>query len=102
MRLAFFSLFLFGAHQAQGKNMIRVKAIGSSPRGQYVAFEEFGYMNNSKVPFAKIRVKNVWRDKYVDTPISVQADDDNKRLDQVRAKAIDLAKKHLEQFNINT
>jgi len=103
MKIAILGFLVFSAgNKAHSKNMIRIKAIGSSPRGQFVAFEEFGYMNNSKSPFARIRVKNVWQDKYVERSISVLADEDNKRLDQVRAKAIDLAKKQLEKFNINT
>lgn len=103
LRAALFgTLILAAAPKLEAKNMIRIKAIGSSPRGQFVAFEEFGYMNDSKTPFARIRVKNVWRDKYVHQSKGVMADEDNKRLEHVRAKAIDLAKKQLEKFNINT
>lgn len=102
MKIAILGAILLGSTKVHAKNMIRIKALGSSPRGQYVAFEEFGYMNDSKTPFARIRVKNVWKDKYVDKSVNVIADEDNKRLDQVRAIAIDLAKKQLEQFNINT
>lgn len=104
MKLAIIGAFIFAGTttKVQAKNMIRIKAIGSSPRGQFVAFEEFGYMNDSRTPFARIRVKNVWRDKYVHQSDGVIADEDNKRLEHVRAKAIDLAKKQLEKFNINT
>ncbi len=104
MKIVMFGAILFAgsATKVQAKNMIRIKALGSSPRGQFVAFEEFGYMNDSKTPFARIRVKNVWKDKYVHKSDGVWADEDNKKLDQVRAKAIDLAKKQLEKFNINT
>jgi predicted secreted protein len=102
MKLFMLGALILGSTKVQAKNMIRIKALGSSPRGQFVAFEEFGYMNDSKTPFARIRVKNVWKDSYVNKPINVIADDENKRLDQVRAMAIDLAKKQLEKFNINT
>lgn len=89
-------------HQVQAKSLVRVKAIGSSPRGQYVAFEEFGYKNGRKTPFSKIRVMNVWKNKYVDTPVQVIGADEQERLNQVREKAKDLAAKKLRKFNIST
>jgi predicted secreted protein len=88
--------------QVQAKNLVRVKAIGASPRGQYVAFEEFGYKNGRKIPFSKIRVMNVWKNKYVDTPIQVIGAGEQERLNQVREKAKELATKKLQKFNIST
>lgn len=82
------------------KDMIKVNAIGSSPKGQFVAFEEFGLMSGSKTSFSHIRVKNVWKNEYVDGPIKVTGDKDG--LNIVRAKAKQMAKKRLEEFNISS
>lgn len=85
---------------AQAKSMVRVKAIGKSPRGQFVAFEEYGYKNGRKTPFSKIRVMNVWKSKYVDNPVQVIANDDEEKLLEVRMKAKKLASQKLKKFNI--
>lgn len=88
--------------QVQAKALVRVKAIGSSPRGQFVAFEEFGYKNGRKTPYSKIRVMNVWKNKYVDDPVQVIGVEEDDRLNQIREKAKDLASKKLKKFNIST
>jgi len=84
----------------QAKTLVRVKAIGSSPKGQYVAFEEFGYQNGRKLPFSKIRVMNVWKNKYVETPVVIVGAKEDDRLNQVRARAKQIAEKKLQKFNI--
>ncbi len=86
---------------AFSKNLIRVKALGKSSKGQYVAFEEYGFTNNSKTPFSKIRVMNVWKNKYVTKEIKVISTNKNSNLEEVRAKAKKLAKKDLISFNIS-
>lgn len=95
------TLFLT-APQVHAKTLIRIKAIGSSPRGQFVAFEEYGYKHGRKLPFSKIRVMNVWKNTYVDTPVQVIGADEQDRLNHVRKKAKDLANKKLKKFNIST
>ena len=93
--------FLSG--EVLAKTMMRVSALGSSPKGQYVAFEEFGFLNNSKIPFSRIRVMNVWKNRYVGKEINVISDKKNQlELEQVRAKAKKLAAERLKQFNIST
>lgn len=102
------SIFLLFSGSALAGNMIRVQALGSSPKGQYVAFEEFGYMDGLKAPFSQIRVKNVWKDRYVDQPIKVvdegkeEKQEDEMALEQVRAKAKSLAREKLKTYNIST
>ena len=81
---------------------MRVNAIGSSPRGQYVAFEEFGYKEGRKYPYSKIRVMNVWKNKYVEEAIYIIGKDKKDELNSVRNKAKSLAKKKLKKFNITT
>lgn len=86
----------------QSNPLVRIKAIGSSPRGQYVAFEEFGYKNGRKFPYSRIRVMNVWKNKYVDTPIYLIGTEKDDRLNSIRSKAKSLAVKKLKKFNIST
>ncbi len=88
------------ASTAQAKSMVRVKAIGASPRGQYVAFEEFGYQNGRKRPFSKIRIMNVWKNKYVAKPIHVIGRGNREELLDIRQKAKIRALKNLKRFNI--
>ena len=100
--MALTSLFVVGSmsSQAQAKTLVRVMAIGSSPNGQFVAFEEFGYHNGREVPFSKIRVMNIWKNKYVSDPVMVVGNQDESNLRLVRVEAKKMAGKELKQFNI--
>tara|TARA_Y100000385_G_C12721364_1_gene478798 strand:+ start:41 stop:349 length:309 start_codon:yes stop_codon:yes gene_type:complete len=102
MKSVVLSLFLLGSLSANAKNLIRVKTLGKSPKGQFIAFEEFGFKNDAKVPFSKIRVMNVWKDKYVIKTIYVTDPKNEMKLHQIRAKAKKLANKQLKAFNIST
>ena len=102
MKSVLFSLLLLGSFTANAKNLIRVKALGKSPKGQFIAFEEFGFKNDAKVPFSKIRVMNVWKNKYVIETIYVTDPNNEMKLPQIRAKAKKLANKQLKAFNIST
>jgi predicted secreted protein len=103
MKAALLSFLLLFSVKVQAKTMIRVKALGASPKGQFVAFEEFGYINNTDIPFARIKVMNVWKKKYVGKSINVVSGQKEKlQLDQVRAKAKKLAIERLKEFNIST
>lgn len=84
----------------QARALVRVKAIGSSPRGQYVAFEEFGYQHGRTKPYSKIRIMNVWKSEYVDIPVQVIGKKRGEQLISVREKAKDLALDKLKKFNI--
>lgn len=86
---------------SDSKAMVRVKALGSSPRGQFVAFEEYGYKNGRKYPFSKIRVMNVWKNKYVDEAIHLIGIEQEENLSSVRVKAKKMAIKKLKKFNIS-
>lgn len=90
------------AIKAQSGTMVRIKALGSSPRGQYVAFEEFGYLDGVKLPYSKIRIRNMWKNKEVEKPIEVIGRGQDARLNAIRQKAKDLAHKKFQKFNITT
>lgn len=96
------TVFLINTSVNAKPNMVRVKAIGSSPRGQFVAFEEFGYKdNNRKVPFSKIRVMNMWKNKYVEKSVNIIGSSIEENLNIVRLKAKERAVKKLKKFNIS-
>lgn len=102
MKTIILCFVLLGSFTANAKNLIRVKALGKSPKGQFIAFEEFGFKNDAQVPFSKIRVMNVWKDKYVIKTIYVTDPKNLMKLPQIRAKAKKLANKQLKAFNIST
>jgi predicted secreted protein len=66
-----------------------------------VAFEEYGYKSGRKQPFSKIRIMNVWKNKYMESPVHVVGTKEEQRLNQVRQKAKELASKNLKKFNIS-
>ncbi|MEE2670751.1 MAG: hypothetical protein VYA54_03530 [Bdellovibrionota bacterium] len=93
---------LFVSQGVSAKTLVRINAIGASPRGQYVAFEEFGYKEGRKTPYSKIRVMNVWKNKYVEEPVQVIGTKKEEKLEEVRKKAKDLALRKFKKFNIET
>ena len=102
MKLILLITLIFGSLNISAKNLIRVKTLGKSPKGQFIAFEEFGFKNDAKVPFSKIRVMNVWKNKYVTKTIYVTDPKNEMKLEQIRAKAKKLANKQLKAFNISS
>ncbi len=80
-------------------SMVRIKAIGSSPRGQFVAFEEFGYQSNDiKKPYAKIKIMNMWKNKIIHQS---QVDSKSSNLQDVRDDVVKDSKKLFDEFNIS-
>lgn len=92
----------FSCTSLLAKNTVKIKTIGKSPKGQYVAFEEFGFKNNQKIPYSRIRVMNMWKNKYVDTPVDVVGTKEDAKLKDIRMKAKKLAQDKLKKFNINS
>ncbi len=86
---------------AQAKNFVRVMAIGSSPKGQYIAFEEFGYQSGRTLPFSKIRIMNMWKNKYITAPIFITAKTQEDDLEGIRSRAKIQAKVFLKKYNIS-
>ena len=64
-KLILFVFCLFGFAHVQASTLVRVKALGASPKGQYIAVEEFGYLDGDKGPYSRIKILNVWKNKYV-------------------------------------
>ena len=91
-----------GAVHAEVAKFIRIKALGASPKGQYIAIEEFGYKRGKARAYSKIRVMNVWKNQYIGKPISVIATDEDDKLQDIRDKARNLASKRLLKYDIST
>jgi predicted secreted protein len=78
-----------------------INALGSSPKGQYVAIEEYGYDSHDRSYYSRIKLFNVWKKVSVEDSIEIRrkplaATD----LIQVRQEAKQKAAKILEKFNI--
>lgn len=85
------------------KSTVTVRSIGASPKGQYVAIEEYGFLNSSKVPFSKIKIMNVWKQKYVGRDITVSGNRKQiSNLSKIRARAIKKASKSLQKYRISS
>lgn len=94
-----FILSLFKPENSQA--LVRVKALGASPRGQFVALEEYGYKSGNKYPFSKIRVMNVWQNKYVESGVHIIGAQESEDLSSIRKKAKDMVQQKLKKFNIS-
>lgn len=102
IKFILFSLGLFVVGPSLASS-IQIAAIGSSPKGQFVAIEEYGYNQGLKTYYSKIRFMNLWKKEYAGPTVEIEQGarhpDDLKR---VREKAKRSAEPHFEQFNIVT
>jgi len=79
-----------------------VDTIGSSPKGQYVAFETYGFKPEEKKFYSSIKIMNVWKKQYVGSIIEAEMPAFTKdSLSKVRAKARTLALENLKKFQIS-
>lgn len=101
MTKIFIFLLLAISTQLYANSVVKVSPIGFSPKGQFVAFEEFGF-SDEKVPYSKIRVFNTWKNKYVSKVFKVHGKKSIDSLESVRFKVKKLASKELEQFGISS
>jgi predicted secreted protein len=79
-----------------------IDTLGVSPKGQYVALEEYGYKSQNHTYYVKIKVINVWTKEYVGNSIDVElpAHRPNYLL-KARARAKMLAHDVLKRFDIS-
>lgn len=84
------------------RNMVKVEAIGSSGKGQFVAIEQYGYSVKDKRPYSIIKIMNVWKKQYVQKPIIIRGKKIKKQeLDRVRAKARYQARAFFKRYGIS-
>ena len=80
-------------------SLIKVQSLGSSYKGKYIAVEEYGYRSNN-VPYARIRVIDVWKDKEM-LEVEVKPENSNYSLSQIRERNRREARKKVKKYKIN-
>ncbi|MBY0516529.1 MAG: hypothetical protein K2P81_06450 [Bacteriovoracaceae bacterium] len=78
-----------------------INAIGASPKGQYVAIEEYGYNAGLKTYYSRIKLLNVWKNEYAAPVVELEKGAQRPTdLNKIREKVKKLAAENLEKFNI--
>jgi predicted secreted protein len=78
-----------------------IDTLGTSPKGQYVALEEYGYKSQNHTYYVRIKVMNVWQKKYVGKMIEVELPAHRPVfLNKAREQAKTLANDELKKFDI--
>lgn len=79
-----------------------IDTLGSSPKGQYVALEEYGYKSDKHAYYVNIKIMNVWTKEYVGSTIKVERPAHRPIfLKKAREEAKLLAKDELAKFSIS-
>lgn len=79
-----------------------IDTLGASPKGQYVAVEEYGYRRGTHRYYVSIRIINVWTKKYVGQPIFAETEAHRPNyLGKVRAQARAQARPQLTFYEIS-
>lgn len=78
-----------------------IDTLGVSPKGQYVALEEYGYRVETHSYYVNIKVMNVWKKEYVGNSVILEVPAHRPNfLAEARQKAKFEAKSELRKFNI--
>lgn len=78
-----------------------INALGSSPKGQYIAVEEYGYHSQKHSYYVCIKILNVWTKEYEGSAISVELPAHRPTyLNKARSEARTLAQNLLLKFKI--
>jgi predicted secreted protein len=80
----------------------KIDVLGTSPKGQFVAVEEYGYRPGTHMYFVTIRVMNVWKKEYVGSGVQIELPATRPFvLQKARKEAKELAQNTFKKFNIN-
>lgn len=102
IKSSLFILSLLFSKMAFSSEHQMIDTLGASPKGQYVALEEYGYKAQTHSYYVKIKFMNVWKQSYVGTPIEVEVPASRKSfLNEARTKARILAKDQLSNLGIS-
>lgn len=97
--MATFVTLLLPLAQASEHQMI--DTLGSSPKGQFVALEEYGYKDQHHSYYVRIKIINVWTKEYVGKSIEVELPASRPGfLGKARSRARFLAQEELRKFDI--
>jgi predicted secreted protein len=102
VRLAGSLLLVLGlALPAAAADRALINMLGYSDDGDYFAFEQFGIQDGSGFAYSDVFVVDLANDKWTyGTPFSVQAEDEERSLTDVRAEAMAKAKDKLDEYKI--
>jgi predicted secreted protein len=99
MKIIIFLFFWLTSGFSKDRQII--EAIGVSPKGQFIAVEEYGFDSYEQSYFSRIKFVNVWKKKSISEMIEVRrkpiAEID---LIQIRKEAKEKALKLIEKYNI--
>lgn len=80
----------------------KIDTLGISSKGQFVAFEEYGYKADVHSYYARVKIINVWKNEYVGESFEVSLPAHRPMvLEKVRQQVKILAQDQLKKFNIN-
>lgn len=78
-----------------------IDTLGSSPKGQYVALEEYGYRQEKHVYYVVVKVMNMWKEEYVGKPLLIEVPAHRPGdLENARKRAKNLAQEILQKYHI--
>jgi predicted secreted protein len=93
---------LMMSHLALASSRQVIDTLGISPKGQFIALEEYGYKVEKRSFYVTIKILNVWKKEYVGKPIWVEIPALRPQyLTEARAKAKLLAQDELKRFQIS-
>jgi predicted secreted protein len=99
-KIIIISLLTFSSLTSASEHQM-IDTLGTSPKGQFVALEEYGYKLQSHSYYVKIKVINVWKKEYVGKSIEVEEPAIKPvQLIKARSKARILALEELKKFDI--
>ena len=97
-----FIAFVMIAMTSKASEHQMIDTLGASPKGQFVALEEYGYKSTSHSYYVRIKVMNVWKKEYVGKEIEVELPAHRPvYLMKARQRAKVLAKEELKKFQIS-
>lgn len=97
--LTLLSLFLLPA--AYSATPQKIDVLGTSPKGQFVAVEEYGYRQGTHMYYVTIRVMNVWKKEYVGDTVQIELPASRPYvLKKARSEARELAQNTFKKYQI--
>lgn len=101
-KLIVFIAFVIITMSAKASEHQMIDTLGASPKGQFVALEEYGYKSMNHSYYVRIKVMNVWKKEYVGKEIEVELPAHRPvYLEKARQKAKVLAREELNKFHIS-
>ncbi len=102
MKFIIMSVFMLSLSAMASQHQM-IDTLGVSPKGQYVALEEYGYVKEKHTYYVTVKIINVWTKKYEGQSIEVETPAHRPvELERAREKARGLAQETLDKYKIST